>query len=145
MAAEQYLLRDDIVVIGAWLKGQLVACTINFRDGESLIQKSLGMDYALAQSLNLYRLIMAEGIKYAIEAGLSSIRCGVSQYDIKGRLGFDQVATLSAIKAAPPILSRLFTYRSGAMQVDNTTANSSPDTLVDSSGNSQPGKAGTSL
>ncbi|WP_020591759.1 GNAT family N-acetyltransferase [Kiloniella laminariae] len=145
-AAEQYLRQDDVIVIGAWVKGQMAACTINYRDGNSMIQKSLGMDYALAQPLNLYRLIMAEGIKYALDSGLNSIRCGFSQYDIKGRLGFEQVDTLTAIKASPSALARLFTYRSGAMQTEGKTLDRSPAGSSSSRARGNlSGKAGPSL
>ncbi|WP_085909089.1 GNAT family N-acetyltransferase [Kiloniella majae] len=121
-AAEQHLGRENIVVICAKVKGRIVACTINYRDHDKITQKSLGMDYGLSQSLNLYRLIIAEGIKYAIKHKIKSVGCGFSQYEIKRRLGLEQIETTTAIKTWPSGLAGVFAYRSGAMKVTSETS-----------------------
>jgi len=124
-AAEQHLGCEKLVVICARVKGKMAACTINYRDHDRITQKSLGMDYALSQSLNLYRLIIAEGIKYAIRNNIKSVGCGFSQYEIKSRLGLERVETTTAIKTWPSGLAGLFAYRSGAMKVRSESSSAS--------------------
>lgn len=110
-AAHLYLEPGDLVMVEAWKGDRMIGCTLNYREGRKMTMKSLGMDYSQAGDLNIYRLLITQGIRYAIQQGLQEVRCGCSQYEIKQRLGFRQVQTLTAIRAMPRSLNRLFGYR----------------------------------
>lgn len=124
-AVERHLEPEDIVVILAWVGDRLAGCTINYRDKDRLVMKTLGLDYELAQPLNIYRLIIAEGVRAAIQIGVKTVHAGFSQYDIKRRLGFQLAETITAVKVWPKLLSPIYGYRSTAMK----TSASEPDGL----------------
>lgn len=115
-AAATHLKPEDIHIMAAWRGDKLVGCTVNLCRGDELTLKSLGLDYSVSQDLNLYRLLILEGVRYGIQRGFKKINSGFSQCEIKAGLGFSQVQTSTAIKAWPARLSRLFAYRSAAMK-----------------------------
>ncbi len=70
-----------------WLGERLVAFNLVLHDGERLIDKYIGMDYADARGLNLYYLSWMENVRYAIEHGITTYQSGQGLSDEKRRLG----------------------------------------------------------
>ncbi|WP_310620634.1 GNAT family N-acetyltransferase [Flexibacterium corallicola] len=110
-----YLKERKLVVLGSYLNGKLIGCTVNFNQGSEFVMKSIGLDYSCSEELNLYRLMLLQGIRYSIEAGYSTLNAGFSQYAIKRRLGFSQENTLTAVKSWPLAVAPYFAYRSASM------------------------------
>ena len=59
-----------------WLDDRLVAFNLVLHDGDILLDKFLGMDYALARRYNLYYLTWLNNVGYCIEHGLKRYQSG---------------------------------------------------------------------
>ena len=70
-----------------WRGDELVAFNLVLRDGQRLIDKYIGMDYACARELNLYYVSWMENVRYAIEHGIGLYQSGQGLPDEKLRLG----------------------------------------------------------
>ena len=70
-----------------WLDGRLVAFNLVLHDGDVLLDKFLGMDYAFVRRYNLYYLTWLENIRYCIEHGLKRYQSGQGLHREKLRLG----------------------------------------------------------
>jgi len=70
-----------------WLDGRLVAFNLVLHDGEVLLDKFLGMDYAFARRYNLYYLTWLNNVAYCIEHGLKRYQSGQGLHREKLRLG----------------------------------------------------------
>lgn len=70
-----------------WLGERLVAFNLVLHDGEVLLDKFLGMDYAFARRYNLYYLTWLSNVAYCIEHGLKRYQSGQGLHREKLRLG----------------------------------------------------------
>ena len=70
-----------------WLSERLVAFNLVLHDGERLLDKFLGMDYAVARKYNLYFFTWFENVRYCIEHGLPRYQSGQGLHREKLRLG----------------------------------------------------------
>jgi multidrug transporter EmrE-like cation transporter len=70
-----------------WLDGRLVAFNLVLHDGEVLLDKFLGMDYAFARRYNLYYLTWLTNVAYCVEHGLKRYQSGQGLHREKLRLG----------------------------------------------------------
>ena len=70
-----------------WLGERLVAFNLVLHDGEVLLDKFLGMDYAFARRYNLYYLTWLNNVAYCIEHGLKRYQSGQGLHREKLRLG----------------------------------------------------------
>ena len=70
-----------------WLDDRLIAFNLVLHDGTSLLDKFLGMDYAVARRYNLYYFSWLQNIRFAIEHGLVLYQSGQGLHREKLRLG----------------------------------------------------------
>ncbi len=70
-----------------WLDDRLVAFNLVLHDGELLLDKFLGMDYAFARRYNLYYLTWLNNVGYCILHGLTRYQSGQGLHREKLRLG----------------------------------------------------------
>jgi predicted N-acyltransferase len=70
-----------------WLGERLVAFNLVLHDQRRLLDKFLGMDYALAREYNLYFFTWMENVRYCIEHGLRLYQSGQGLHREKLRLG----------------------------------------------------------
>lgn len=73
--------------VAYWLGEKLVAFNLVLHDKQRLIDKFLGMDYALAHDYNLYFFTWMENVRYCIEHGLPLYQSGQGLHREKLRLG----------------------------------------------------------
>lgn len=70
-----------------WLGEKLVAFNLVLHDGKRLIDKFLGMDYALAREYNLYFYTWIENVRRCIDLDVSVYQSGQGLHALKRRLG----------------------------------------------------------
>jgi len=73
--------------VAYWLGEKLVAFNLVLHDGKRLLDKFLGMDYALARDYNLYFVTWFENVRYCIARGLPLYQSGQGLHREKLRLG----------------------------------------------------------
>lgn len=70
-----------------WIEGKLVAFNLLLHDERRLIDKFLGMDYAVAREHNLYFYTWLENVRYCIAHGIRVYQSGQGMHHEKIRLG----------------------------------------------------------
>jgi predicted N-acyltransferase len=70
-----------------WLGERLVAFNLVLHDGKRLIDKFLGMDYAVAREYNLYFYTWIENVRRCIELNVGVYQSGQGLHALKRRLG----------------------------------------------------------
>ena len=70
-----------------WLGQKLVAFNLVLHDGRRLLDKFLGMDYAVARDYNLYFCTWFENVRYCIEHRIPLYQSGQGLHGVKLRLG----------------------------------------------------------
>ena len=70
-----------------WLDARMVAFNLVLHDGQRLLDKFLGMDYALARDYNLYFVSWFENVRYCIAQGVPLYQSGQGLHREKLRLG----------------------------------------------------------
>lgn len=80
-------LGDRASCVTYWLGDQLVAFNLVLHDGRRLLDKFLGMDYAVARSYNLYFCTWFENVRYCIEQRIPLYQSGQGLHGVKLRLG----------------------------------------------------------
>ena len=70
-----------------WLGDRLVAFNLVLHDSTLLLDKFLGMDYAVARRYNLYYVTWLHNVRYCIEHGLQTYQAGQGLHREKLRLG----------------------------------------------------------
>jgi predicted N-acyltransferase len=70
-----------------WLRDRLVAFNLVLHDGKRLLDKFLGMDYAVAREHNLYFCTWFENVRYCIEHRIALYQSGQGLHAVKRRLG----------------------------------------------------------
>jgi len=70
-----------------WIGDRLVAFNLVLHDGTLLLDKFLGMDYAVARRYNLYYVTWLHNVRYCIEHGLQTYQAGQGLHREKARLG----------------------------------------------------------
>ena len=80
-------LGEHASCVAYWLGDRLVAFNLVLHDGKRLLDKFLGMDYAVARDYNLYFCTWMENVRYCIEHGLTVYQSGQGLHREKLRLG----------------------------------------------------------
>jgi predicted N-acyltransferase len=80
-------LGDRGACVAYWRDQHLIAFNLVLHDGKRLIDKFLGMDYAVARDYNLYFVTWMENVRYCIEHGLVTYQSGQGLHREKRRLG----------------------------------------------------------
>ncbi len=80
-------LGDRAHCVCYWRGDALVAFNLVLCDGQRLIDKYIGMDYACARELNLYYVSWMENVRYAIEHGIGIYQSGQGLPGEKLRMG----------------------------------------------------------
>ncbi len=70
-----------------WLGDKLVAFNLVLHDGKRLLDKFLGMDYAVAREYNLYFYTWIENVRRCIDLKLALYQSGQGLHALKRRLG----------------------------------------------------------
>jgi predicted N-acyltransferase len=70
-----------------WLGEKLVAFNLVLHDGKRLLDKFLGMDYAVAREYNLYFYTWIENVRRCIDLNLGIYQSGQGLHVLKRRLG----------------------------------------------------------
>lgn len=70
-----------------WLGERLVAFNLVLHDGKRLIDKFLGMDYAVAREYNLYFYTWIENVRRCIDLNVGTYQSGQGLHALKRRLG----------------------------------------------------------
>lgn len=70
-----------------WLGDRLVAFNLVLHDGKRLLDKFLGMDYAVAREYNLYFYTWIENVRRCIDLKLDLYQSGQGLHALKRRLG----------------------------------------------------------
>lgn len=70
-----------------WLADRLVAFNLVLHDGKRLVDKFLGMDYALVRDYNLYFCTWFENVRWCIERRIPLYQSGQGLHGVKLRLG----------------------------------------------------------
>jgi predicted N-acyltransferase len=81
------VLGDDLTMLVARQRGDIIACMAMLRSGDTLALKWLGLDYERTLNTFTYHLIMTESIPRAIEMGVRWIKFGSMSYVIKKLVG----------------------------------------------------------
>jgi predicted N-acyltransferase len=80
-------LGDRASCVTYWLGEHLVAFNLVLHDGQRLLDKFLGMDYAVARDYNLYFFTWFENVRYCIAHSLPLYQSGQGLHREKLRLG----------------------------------------------------------
>jgi predicted N-acyltransferase len=80
-------LDDRASCVTYWLGERLVAFNLVLHDGRRLLDKFLGMDYAVAREYNLYFFTWFENVRYCIAHALPVYQSGQGLHREKLRLG----------------------------------------------------------
>jgi predicted N-acyltransferase len=80
-------LGDRASCVVYWLGEKLVAFNLVLHDGKRLLDKFLGMDYAVAHEHNLYFCTWFENVRYCIEQRIPLYQSGQGLHAVKRRLG----------------------------------------------------------
>ena len=70
-----------------WLGDHVIAFNLVLHDGQRLLDKFFGMDYAVARKYNLYFYSWIENVRYCIEHGIAAYQSGQGLHREKLRLG----------------------------------------------------------
>jgi hypothetical protein len=70
-----------------WLDEKLVAFNLVLHDDKRLLDKFLGMDYAVARDYNLYFYTWFENVRFCIEHRIPLYQSGQGLHAVKLRLG----------------------------------------------------------
>ena len=73
--------------VAYWLGEKLVAFNLVLHDGKRLLDKFLGMDYAVAHEHNLYFCTWFENVRYCIQHRIPLYQSGQGLHAVKRRLG----------------------------------------------------------
>ncbi len=90
-----------------WAGDQLVAFNLVLHDGECLIDKFLGMDYAVARQYNLYFYTWIENVRWCIAHGIKLYQSGQGLHREKLRLGSRLAANWLWYRHRNPVLDRI--------------------------------------
>jgi predicted N-acyltransferase len=85
-------LGDRASCVTYWLDERMVAFNLVLHDGQRLLDKFLGMDYAVAREYNLYFFTWFENVRYCIAHSLPLYQSGQGLHREKLRLGSRLVA-----------------------------------------------------
>jgi predicted N-acyltransferase len=70
-----------------YLEGRLVCFNLCFQHGDQLIDKFIGLDYAVARKLNLYFYTWHHNVEWCIAHGIRAYQVGQTDHEAKVRLG----------------------------------------------------------
>ena len=91
-----------------WLGERLVAFNLVLHDRERLIDKFLGMDYAVARDYNLYFVSWIENVRWCIANGVPLYQSGQGLHREKVRLGSRLAANWLWYRHRNPVLDAIF-------------------------------------
>lgn len=91
-----------------WAGDRLIAFNLVLHDGECLIDKFLGMDYAVARQYNLYFYTWIENVRWCIAHGIRRYQSGQGLHREKLRLGSRLVPNWLWYRHRNPLLDRIF-------------------------------------
>src|SRR5262249_15469383 len=105
-----------------WLDGALVAFNLVLCDGDRMIDKFLGMDYAKAREHNLYFYTWMENVRYCIANGILVYQSGQGLHQQKKRLGSRLLANWLWYRHRNPLVDRLLAAIEGVARLDRGDA-----------------------
>ena len=91
-----------------WAGDRLIAFNLVLHDGERLIDKFLGMDYAVAREYNLYFYTWIENVRWCIAHGIKVYQSGQGLHREKLRLGSRLDSNWLWYRHRNPLLDRIF-------------------------------------
>ncbi|MBV9545151.1 MAG: GNAT family N-acetyltransferase [Chloroflexi bacterium] len=99
----QAVCGTDLHVIAAWRGGEIIGCAVALRDGDTLMAKWLGLDYALSWGTSTYRLLLFRIVELAIELGVRTLSLGPTASETKQDFGAVASQRLSALAVLAPV------------------------------------------
>jgi predicted N-acyltransferase len=87
-AALREQMSDNSTIFFARVDGQIGAIAVTLHDDMSISFPFIGQDHTLSRQYGLYFLLHFDAIRYAIERRLPLINMGLTQLDLKRRLGY---------------------------------------------------------
>ncbi len=88
--------------------GTLAAFMLLFRAGPRVINKFIGIDYALGRDARLYFQLWEHAVRWAYGVGATEIQSGQTGYPAKRDLGHELVPLTNFCKHKNPIIHRVF-------------------------------------
>ena len=98
---------SDLHVLAAWRSSEMIGCAVVVRDGDALIAKWLGFDYARSWGTSTYRLLIFATLKLAIQLGVQRLALGPTAGDTKrdfGAVGEDRFSAVAVLAPVPASL-----------------------------------------
>ncbi|MGW2159405.1 GNAT family N-acetyltransferase [Nonomuraea sp. NPDC001699] len=96
------VLGADLTVLAAYRHGAPAGCVALLRDGDELVARWIGRDYARTEGTAVYHALLTACVRAAVGSGARRLRLGGAAYETKKQFG---------VRLEPR--SRLFAARSG--------------------------------
>jgi predicted N-acyltransferase len=100
-------LGGDLHIVGATRDGEVIACAIVLRDGDTVYPKWVGLDYERTWGTAAYLVLTFEVIRLAIELGVRIVRFGPTAETAKRGFGAVPRERSSAVSVIGPLPPRL--------------------------------------
>jgi len=127
------ILGDDVHVLAARRRGELIGCAVLLRDGDALLAKWIGLDYARSWGTATYQMLMLESIRLAIELGMSRLVLGPTSGAIKrsfGAVPHERFSAMAVMRPVPAsLVGRAARLVAGRAAVDPTYSSATPPAL----------------
>lgn len=114
--AQQILGTNHFTLLRAIYNGETVACLMMYHAGTEAQLAAIGLDLDISKKYNLYRVLAYAAIEHCIENGIEHIKGGMSQYQIKQRMGFTSFPTLTATDAWLPPVKKGYAFTPSSLQ-----------------------------
>ena len=105
-----------------WLDDRLIAFNLVLCDGDRMIDKFLGMDYAVAREHNLYFYTWMENVRYCIANGILVYQSGQGLHQQKKRLGSKLLPNWLWYRHRNRFIDRLLAAIEGVARLDRGDA-----------------------
>lgn len=106
-SALRTLMPDNSTIFLATVDGQLAGVFVGIHDDNSISFPMIGQDHALSREHGIYFLLHFAVIRYAIERQLRLINMGLTQLDLKRRLGYQPNPRYFIVRSPYRLLDRV--------------------------------------
>ncbi len=89
-----------------YIDGRLAAFNLCFVQGDLLIDKFIGFDYAIARRYSLYFVSWCENVQWCIDNGIRRYQVGQTDYEPKTRLGCRLVPLFAYVRHTSGLMNR---------------------------------------